>query len=173
MADTNNNRAGCDESGDSDRDKVSSNVGGDELKTDVGNGTAGSVIGSKNVRQTQTRNDSPDVVFNNYDNNDKALAAFQVLQAQINRLEDNMNVKINSLRDNMTMKFDLLSRDIVNERRGQGGTLVQVASLLVALLLAFGLIYFGSGLNALGYEMRMVRERQPAGVNFIQPGNHP
>lgn len=145
---------------------------GDQLRTRVGGNVAGAVLGSKGVRQTQTRNDSPDVTVNNYErsNADLVERLEEKLEAQINRLQDNVNGRITTFESNMNWKLELVDRDIDALKNNASRIWLPLLTVIASIIIAFAMIYFGAGLYSLANELRQQRiEIQKGGAYHVHP----
>lgn len=145
-------------------------IGGDQLHTEVGGGASGSVVGSKNVRQS--RSDSPDVTVNNYERgaNDAVLRLEEKLEAQIDRLSDNVSARITQFESNMNWKLELVDRDIDELKHNAGRLWLPVLSIIASLIIAAALFYFGGGMYSLSIELKQQRIGvQKSGVFYAKP----
>lgn len=142
-------------------------IGGDQLHAQIGANTTGSIVGSKGVRQTQTRSDSPDVTVNNYDRNSTDLVdrVEERLEIQIDRLEDSMGNRITTLETRMNQKLEFIERDIDELRYAPSRFLIPLLTIIATLFMIAALFYFGDGLYSLSNELKQQRiEIQKNGV---------
>lgn len=148
-------------------------IGGDQLHTDVGGSASGSVVGSKNVRQKQSRRDSPDVTVYNYERNSDLVEHLEEkLEAQINRLSDNMTSRISTFESNMNWKLELVDRDIDELKSNAGRFFLPLLSVIASLVIAAAMFYFAAGLYSLSNELKMQRlDEQRSGVFYGKPQN--
>lgn len=157
------------------RDSVGrDSIGGDQLHTKAGD-VSGSVVGSKNVRQTHTRNDSPDVTVNNYERvshtADLVDRLEERVEIQIDRLSDNVSNRISTLETNMNVKLGWIERDIEELQRAPSRFLIPLLTIIATLLMIAALYYFGGGLYSLSNELKQQRiENQKSGVVGKPPG---